>query len=417
MTLIFDERHKLQQGEPGLHALIVGVSAYPHLPKGGGRLARQNVGRLEQLDSAARTAYNIYCWLRERRKYLPVRLASIRLLVSPSTTEEKEIYAKEPRLRAKDAYCTWDNFLIAAYKWREDASSHKDNMTFFYFAGHGIETSRQGAALLLEDFANPDYRPTSNAVDLTNIHQGMAVSETLPNMARTQLYFVDACRNRLYQLEQFPVSEVSRVFHDILNKELDKRCAPIFHATFSGGFAQTNVGGQTIFGMALLKLLKDGYGGKKIDNSEDIQGQKKKWKWHISVDCLNRQLKNYEDDLKKADPEIDQVFTVDGSIDDKTTIIYLDKPPKTDLILNLDPPLAVNHTQVQIKNGKKTIPLAAPIVPHPYQLPVSYTGKYRITAQVDPAHSNFVFVGTSPKNLPHPLRQPSQSLRLIMTQS
>lgn len=35
MTLIFDKRNELQ-GQPGLHALIAGVSSYPHLLGGTG---------------------------------------------------------------------------------------------------------------------------------------------------------------------------------------------------------------------------------------------------------------------------------------------------------------------------------------------------------------------------------------------
>lgn len=74
MTLIIDERAHLQ-GQPGFHAFIAGVSSYPHLPGGIGTPAPDSFG-MQQLSSAALTAYKMYCWLVERQRKLPVPLAT-----------------------------------------------------------------------------------------------------------------------------------------------------------------------------------------------------------------------------------------------------------------------------------------------------------------------------------------------------
>lgn len=412
MTLIFDLRRKLQ-GEPGLHALIAGVSAYPYQQeRSSNRRTGVNfhINQMARIDSAARTAYKIYHWLLERRKYLPVPLASIRLLVSPSSTEENEIYDAQPKLREKDAHCTWVNFYTAANQWQEDASSHADNMTFFYFAGHGIELSRNTQALLLEDCGNPDHEELTKAADFMSIYEGMKVSTTRPNMAKTQLYFVDTCRQRFDQQ-----TKPSPVFHDILNKHLDRRFAPIFYATSPGCFAHTIRGEQTVFSKALLNFLED-YGGEKIENDEDSQGQVKRWKWHVTfahLQDIQPQITELINQLRGSDePELEQDMMIDKYTPRKTTFVYLDKPPKTNLILKIDPHSALDHIQVQIKNGKKPIPLAAPIHPNLYKVLVPCIGKYEITAKVEPPHSDFVY--KSQKIAP-PLKRPDHPVRLKMT--
>src|SRR4051812_36490679 len=81
MSLIFDRRVELGDG-PGVHALIAGVSRYPHLLGGEGPVARQTFG-LHQIQAAAPAATRISSWLVSHSEYLPVPLATVRLLLSP----------------------------------------------------------------------------------------------------------------------------------------------------------------------------------------------------------------------------------------------------------------------------------------------------------------------------------------------
>jgi hypothetical protein len=81
MTLAFDERDQLGDAA-GLHAFVVGVSAYRDLPGGPGPPAPDNF-EMAQLTAPARSAFRIYQWLVEREEQLPVPLATVRLLVSP----------------------------------------------------------------------------------------------------------------------------------------------------------------------------------------------------------------------------------------------------------------------------------------------------------------------------------------------
>src|SRR2546422_10325560 len=100
MTLIFDNRANLQ-GKPGLHALIAGVSAYPHLPAGTGTPAPDSFG-MQQLSSTALSAYKMYRWLEGWQNRLRIPLATCRLLLSPSQDEA----TVEPRLSGLAEACT-----------------------------------------------------------------------------------------------------------------------------------------------------------------------------------------------------------------------------------------------------------------------------------------------------------------------
>ena len=126
----------------GLQAFIIGVSSYPHLPGA----------------SAARTKFDF----------------GMQQLASPAL----ELL----------------NFLTAAAEWQSDAAADTRNICLFYFSGHGVQRKSSDSVLLLEDFGDHRGGMLRNAVDLDTIFHGMAHSSEQPKIAKTQLYFVDACR-------------------------------------------------------------------------------------------------------------------------------------------------------------------------------------------------------------------------------
>src|SRR5205823_5326133 len=127
MSLVLDNRAGLA-GKPGLHALIVGVSGYPHLPVPGAGAPPAEAFGMYQLSSTSLAAYRVYRWLLDEAQGLPVPLATCRLLLSPSADE----LAAEGHLAGLGSASTVDNFLVDAAGWRTDASSSDDNMTLFY---------------------------------------------------------------------------------------------------------------------------------------------------------------------------------------------------------------------------------------------------------------------------------------------
>src|SRR5690349_4760734 len=126
--MLVDERARLK-GQPGLHAFIVGISAYPYLPKGEEPDVPAAAFGLRQLSSAALTAVKMVRWLRDRRDHLAAPLATCRVLLAPQPAEAAN--GKDVCDGAGEA--TFAAFSAAAKEWRADAASHRDNVTFFYF--------------------------------------------------------------------------------------------------------------------------------------------------------------------------------------------------------------------------------------------------------------------------------------------
>lgn len=375
MTLVFDNRDNLQ-GQPELHVLIAGVSAYQNLPKQNEPLTPESFG-MRQLSSAALTAYKVYHWLLDHQQNFPVPLATCRLLLSPSSDE----VAREPSLNGLADSCNLNNFLVAANDWREDAGLHQENMTFFYFVGHGVQRTKDDSVLLLEDFDGRIGGLLRNAVDTNNIFKGMAKSSRYPNMGQTQLYFIDACRDFLSAFKNFEPESTTPVFRVQLSGE-DKRKAPIFYAAAPGTKAIGIRGEQTLFSRALLDCLNGDAG-----ELEEINGQEK---WHVSVHSLNAALETKIDDWNKT-LGAQQDFILGGLVAN-TPIHFLDRPPSVEIILEVDPPDALNYTRIKALDDQGVaipVPLPVPLDPHPYRCKWT-AGCYAISAEIDPPNPRFI---------------------------
>src|SRR5687768_1323427 len=115
-SLVLDRRKALT-GKPGLHAILIGVSDYPHLPAadepGGDGLAA-----LKKLESPALSALRLHDKLidLDADQRLPRPVKTIRMLNSPSPTE----IAKEPALEGKGIPATRLNIKQALKAWRQD---------------------------------------------------------------------------------------------------------------------------------------------------------------------------------------------------------------------------------------------------------------------------------------------------------
>jgi Caspase domain len=371
MTLVLDERANLKDG-PGFHALIAGVSAYPHLSGGSGTPAVDSFG-LRQLTSPALTAHKIYRWLIEHKSNLPVPLASVRMLLSPSESE-KEV---EPELDALQVdRCTRGNFVPEVRRWREDAMSHDENITFFYHVGHGIQLSRSESVLFLEDFGAPDAPLMLNAVSVQHIYNGMAPpGDPQKEMARTQLYFIDAS-----SLLPPAISQMSRLsppdIFDIALGGLDDRRAPIFYASVPGSLAYAHSKKQTLFSEALLRCLN----GEAAVPSDNIHGEVQ---WGVSITSLMNGLTKIFSDVSE-EYGIDQRLSVSG-VGSDTIICYLDSPPPVKIILEIDPPSALPFMKIEILDdaGVSIRTISAPITPHPYIFDLA-AGIYIMKATMDP---------------------------------
>jgi Caspase domain len=368
MALLVDRRTELGS-QPVLHALIGGVSAYRHLPNGSGEPAAKDFG-MQQLSSTALAAFKMARWLLDHQDRLPVPLATCRLLLSPSPAELQV----EAGLAGLADPALLDNFLAAADAWREDCSTHRDNIALFYFAGHGVQRSRDDAVLLLEDFGARGGGALRNAVDTNTLFSGMSPSAGRPEMARTQLFFVDTCRNRPAEFSNTELMSTTPVF-DIELSDRDDRRAPIFYAAVPGSLAAGIRGQQTLFSLALLACL-DGAAAEPVEEEGGVR-------WHVTVHSLSEALDREIKELNEQ-KHADQDFTVGGQAKE-AMICVLPEPPQVELVLEIDPldALPVTHVKVRDASLKLVCNLKAPLAPHPFQRSLP-AGIYQFSAQIKP---------------------------------
>ena len=385
MALVFDNRQTLK-GKPVMHALIAGVSLYRHLPEGGGKPAGEN-WQMQQLTSTALTAYKIYRWLVEHRKQLPVDLATVRLLLSPSAKETPEIEKgmreiselmnSEPLVKISEtaSACTRKDFAREALNWNEDAKSENRNITFFYFAGHGIQRKNDDPILLLEDFGDPEDGMLAKTFAFDMFYNGMVPppAKAQEQMARTQLYFIDTCRVTPETVKGLNYREVS----DILSNDsggLDNRSSLICYGTVSNAHAYAS-DRQTLFSEALVECL-EGLGGDAT-GEEDEHGNAK---WHVSIAKLYAAIEAKGESLRGLG--LDQEFypTRRGK---NNTVVKLEKPPEVDCRLFVQPDQALAFVSVAVTNFRDT-PVGlnlSPVNPHPYPVHLP-AGLYNVIAKI-----------------------------------
>ena len=268
MTLIFPQHETDITDEPGLHALVIGVGAYPHLEGGSGPRAAKTFD-LGQLQSPVPSARRIAKWLLDEYRNQQTPLRSLEVLLSPPAVPPEVEIERASMANIEDAFIRWD----------QRCSRNPENIAFFYFCGHGLSTSTQ--FLLPDDFGDPLRRRWKNCIDFDDTVVQMRVCR-----ARTQLYFLDACSNR-------PTAEREDPSGGRL-KDGEGRLAPAVPAF--GSYSAASEGrqafapnetpdGVTYFAQALLDCLR----GAGVDP--------KGRKWFVTLNGLGSHLKKVMDRL------------------------------------------------------------------------------------------------------------------------
>jgi hypothetical protein len=358
VSLVVDNRAALA-GAPGLHALIIGVSEYPFLAGGGSPVP--DPWGMPQLTSTASTAHKIFQWLTSAQ--LPVPLATVQLLLSPALSETHLAGVGDP--------ATLDNVIVAADAWRTAASDNRDGYTFFYFAGHGIQRTKEDAVLCLHDFRRPPFGALHHAIDLLTLRTGMSPAPGREDIARTQFYFLDACRVQPEQQRHFEPMTTSAVFDKDLAGEDDRR-SPVFYSSISNMAALAIPGQQTLFSRALIDCL-NGVGADSL--GEDENGNDR---WGVTVTGLDRGLKLRIEELNR-ELQADQTYTQGGQFT-QATLCVLTSPPLVDVELSIDPEAArlVGELVVTTDGDVVCVQKPAPVSPHPVKGQLK-AGLYRVS--------------------------------------
>ena len=320
MALVFDNRASLT-GQDGIHVLIVGVSDYVNLPEHNEPTAEEK-WHLNKLTSAAVSAFTTFEWIRQSPLRLPLKTA--RLLLSPSAVELATVaeLAALPGVAAGGALrATREAFEVDALAWREDAKGNPNDMTIFYFAGHGMQRGPEEGVLLLEDFLKPGA-VLARSFEIGDIRNGMAPSEQFPDIALTQFYFIDACLSRPETQKKFVKPQVPDVFGAELNV-VDRREAPMPFSTVDGALAISRKGKPSFFAEA-LKLALD----NAAEDPDDSTGPTL---WPITSMTIKTALDAYYA-KKMLGTKVKM-----GGIVGQPVLRYLNQPPAVDISIHVQP--------------------------------------------------------------------------------
>ncbi|MEV0788651.1 caspase family protein [Kribbella sp. NPDC050459] len=344
----------------GLYALIIGVSAYPHLD--GGTAPARRTYRMGQLSAAALTAHRIADWLEEADGRLAAPYRGCRLLLSPSPGELDVLTRQRDHLPA-----TLEQMRAQALLWREEVCSDPDNVAFFYFAGHGVQRTRRDAVLLMEDFADSELgNPLAKAVDLQNLFRGMAPTAARPDMAMNQLWFVDACRGFPSEFDNFEILTAQEIFAIELS-DVDLRNAPLYYGALPGTNAYSISQQSTIMGRALLECLQGGAGEKRAGSRE----------WWVTTGTLLRGLQQL------VEEEGTQEIWDGGQMPrPNTRIARVDGTPEVRVRMELSPARAANRISLAVHRTMDGAAMAVPSPLHPNPFEGRWpAGMYRLTCQ------------------------------------
>jgi hypothetical protein len=320
---------------PGLHAFIVGVSEYLHMPDPGPNIDLDRAFGMAKLASPALSAFRIYQWLTGLGKgSLAVPLKTCRLLLAPSALEKQ----REPALtQIPDAGpATRDDFVDAAHGWRSDASDAEQSITLFYFAGHGVRKESEESIITLEDFGQPNRPRLQNAVSVDNLRKGMAPTPSRPVVAATQFYFVDACRNTPQQMSSFAAMPTPITWDPEANL-LDKRATPTYFAVVDGGLAIARKGTTTVFCEALLHALGRGAEVAVDDGS-----------WPVTSLTLKRAIDRY---LQRTHGNAAPAVDLRGAVAEPT-LVHLPQAPPVEIDIEVEPMDLAGQARIALLNAE-----------------------------------------------------------------
>lgn len=326
--------------QPGTHALIIGVSFYPHITCGNDPTPEGEAFQLEQLSTAARSASEFAAWLLNEYHNPKAPLRSLRVLLSPAPCEH--LNAAIQALLPPEHAATRSAVEQDLVGFRAACDSHRDNVAIVYVAGHGVQMTKHGSVLLLQDFAKQgQLSRLQGAIDMAAVHAGM----NHPGTAQTQFWFVDACRQK---------PAIARHFETLAGAlTLDEphgnaEASPLFLAATTGSLAYGELGGESLFNGALMWALR------KAGAAEGPGGGDQYWR--VTVTQLIKVLPDKVMALAAAHGE-SQSVDVAGKVHEATLHTY-PETPTVELHINLNPEEAKNMSQANLARGNGQVILA-----------------------------------------------------------
>lgn len=308
---------------PATHALVVGVSRYRHVEGGAAPTELGESFGLEPLTAAARSAGAFAKWLLEEYHCPEAPLRSLRVSLSPVEGEAIDEVVGAHLAPDPSAWAATRAIVQADLKgFERDCASHEDNVAIVYVAGHGVQLSKHGAIVLLEDFAAPEHlNELEGAIDVAGCHAGMNHAAT----AGTQFWFVDACRQRPAVAQRFETLEGALTLSQ--RRGAARVTSPLVLASSTREAAFARVLDRTLFCDALLWALT-GAAATGPDHLDDRS-------WHVSVMNLLSKVDGRVSALARGFAE-EQNVDPTGRVRD-AVVQRFERTPLVDLRVDLSP--------------------------------------------------------------------------------
>ncbi|GAA0460283.1 hypothetical protein Ade02nite_14530 [Paractinoplanes deccanensis] len=311
-----------------VHAFVVGVGNYPYCddpPRTG--TASRILGDLGSVTSPPPSAAAVAGWLAGMpRGDGDIPVGTVEVLISSPTVASVQ---RDDGEWVPVSPATFANFRDAFSRWLDRCDSDPGNIALFYFCGHGWH--RDGQLLLLEDLGKQRRRLLESCVELSEIRTVMQHCR-----ARTQLYFVDACRQVPPELLDLR-SGVAPLVDSCgpVPLPLAPLDAPVYFSAARGFEAHADQDAVTPFTAALLRTL-DGLGANREGS-----------RWAVTTEYLGPHLREV---IAWENPDVDRnsCLSVEGEQCGPSLIRTLDGPPLVPFRLTCDPDHALAAADVSI---------------------------------------------------------------------
>lgn len=301
-----------------MHALIIGVGAYPHCGKGA---SDPLLAQLYPLKEAVRSAVELAQYLVSAPGLSP-RLASVDLLVSGD--------APVPEGWGEVRRPTRANVEAAFHAWRQRGESHPDNVLVFYFAGHGLQRSE--LLVLPDDIGENPYNPLVSAIDVSLTKIAMSRCT-----ARTQLWLIDACRSAPRELRE-RLGPIGSSLMDTQPTGYGGLDSTFLSATTDFQIAHGVPGGLTLFSSAVLHALRGG--AARLEDGS----------WIIRTGTLqyaiNYWLRVESEKYKLSPPQ--QCECLGGS--GERVLVRFSEPPPVRVLVDCEPAENLNRVELYLRN-------------------------------------------------------------------
>ncbi len=352
--------HRRRVAGPATHAIVIGVSHYPHLNGGGGRRSPATDG-MGQLTSPTVSAREVATWLIGELHDPNKPLASVSLLLS----ERRRKPFRNPRTRKDVAVerATMPNVSKAIADWKAEGDRSEDHRLLFYFCGHGIA---QGAdvALLMADYGADPNDALLGALDFVRFRSGMDACA-----ARQQVYFVDACRaSSDTLLSQFGRAGLPVIAPDVnAPRPPTPSRQPVYYSTLGGAKAFGRARQPSFFTDALLRSLSGA-------GADDTNGD-----WRVETTQLNRAIDVYLQRAIDAGQDRAQVpATVELSAFD---LHFLSQPPVVPTLVQCLPPEETALARLSWSVAGQARRTTRPPGPRPWMIELPM-GEYEFRAEI-----------------------------------